>query len=103
MANYLIVHGYRIIPVNPGHEEILGQKSYKSLSDIPEKIDIVDIFMRPDKLLPVVKEAITLKPRAIWLQLGIINEEARKLVEEAGITFFMNVCIKQEHAKLNQP
>ena len=103
VAIYLIVHGYRIIPVNPGYEEILGQKSYKSLSDIPEKIDIVDIFMRPDKLLPVVKEAITLRPRAIWLQLGIINEEARKLVEEAGITFFMNVCIKQEHTKLYQP
>ena len=89
--------------MNPGYEEILGQKSYKSLSGIPEKIDIVDIFMRPDKLLPVVKEAITLRPRAIWLQLGIINEEARKLVEEAGITFFMNVCIKQEHTKLYQP
>jgi predicted CoA-binding protein len=100
VANYLIAHGFRIIPVNPGYDEILGQKSYKSLSDILEKIDIVDIFMRSEKVLPVVEEAIKLKPRAIWLQQGIINEEAKKLVEDKGITFFMNVCIKQEHTKL---
>ena len=100
VANYLIAHGYRIIPVNPGYNELLGQKSYKSLSDIPDKIDIVDIFMRSEKVLPFVEEAIKLKPWAIWLQLGIINEEAKKLVEDKGITFFMNVCIKQEHEKL---
>ena len=100
VANYLMAHGYQVIPVNPGYNEILGQKSYKSLSDIPEKIDVVDIFMRSEKVLPIVEEAIKLKPRAIWLQLGIINEEARKLVEDAGITFFMNVCMKQEHTKL---
>lgn len=100
VANYLIAHGFRAIPVNPGYDEILGQKSYKSLSDIPDKIDIVDIFMRSEKVLPVVEEAIKLKPRAIWLQLGIINEEAKKLVEDNGITFFMNVCIKQEHEKI---
>jgi predicted CoA-binding protein len=74
VANYLITHGFRIIPVNPGYDEILGQKSYKTLSDIPEKIDIVDIFMRSEKVLPVV--------------------------EDAGIAFFMNVCIKQEHEKI---
>jgi uncharacterized protein len=100
VANYLIAHGYRIIPVNPGYDEILGQKSYKSLSEIPEAIDIVDIFMRSEKVLPVVEEAIKLKPLVIWLQLGIINEVAKKLVEDKGITFFMNVCIKQEHEKL---
>ena len=100
VAKYLIASGYRIIPVNPGYDEILGQKSYKSLSDITEKIDIVDIFIRSEKVLPIVQEAIKLKPRAIWLQLGIINEEAKKLVEDKGITFFMNVCIKQEHEKL---
>jgi uncharacterized protein len=100
VANYLIAHDYRIIPVNPGYDEILGLKSFKSLSDIPDKIDIIDIFMRSEKVLPVVEEAIRLKPGAIWLQLGIINEEARKLVEDAGIAFFMNVCVKQEHTKL---
>jgi predicted CoA-binding protein len=100
VANYLITHGFRIIPVNPGYDEILGEKSYKTLSDITEKIDIVDIFMRSEKILPVVEEATKLKPRAIWLQLGIINEEAKKLVEDAGIAFFMNVCVKQEHEKI---
>lgn len=100
VASYLIAHGYSVFPVNPRYDEILGRKSYKSLSEIPEQIDIVDIFMRSDKLLPIVKEAIKLKPRAIWLQLGIINEEAKKLVEDADIAFFMNVCTKQEHAKL---
>ncbi len=103
VAQYLIAHGYRVIPVNPGHDNILGQKTYKSLSDIPEKVDIVDIFMRADRLLPVVEEAVRLKPKCIWLQLGIINEEARKLAEENGITFFMDRCIKIEHGKLIAP
>jgi len=100
VARYLIAHGYKVIPVNPGHENILDQKSYKALSDIPEKIDIVDIFMRADRLLPVVEEAVRIKPRCIWLQLGIINEEARKLAEDNGITFFMDRCIKIEHNRL---
>lgn len=100
VASYLMTHGYRVLPVNPGYDEILGIKSYKSLLEIPEQIDVVNIFMQPDKLLPIVEEAVRLKPRAIWLQLGIINEEAKKLVEDAGIPFFMNVCIKQEHTKL---
>lgn len=100
VAAYLIAHGYRVIPVNPLHAEILGQKSYPSLSDVPEKIDIVDIFMKAEKVLPVVEEAIKLTPKAIWLQLGIVNEEARKLVESSNIPFFMDQCIKQQHTKL---
>jgi hypothetical protein len=100
VANYLIAVGYNVIPVNPNYDEILGRKSYKALSEIPETIDVVDIFMRPEKVLPIVEEAIQIKPRAIWLQLGIMNEEAKKLVEDAGITFFMNVCMKQEHEKI---
>jgi predicted CoA-binding protein len=99
VAKYLIAHGYKVIPVNPGQESILGQKSYKNLSDIPGQVDIVDIFMRTEKLLPVVEEAIRIKPRCIWLQLGIINEEAKKLAESNGITFFMDKCIKIEHSK----
>ena len=100
VAAYLLEHGYNVIPVNPGYEEIMGMKSYKSVSDIPEQIDIVDIFMRSEKVLPVVREAVAKRPKAIWLQLGIINEEARNLVESQNIAFFMNVCIKQEHTKL---
>ncbi|HOE16306.1 MAG TPA: CoA-binding protein [Syntrophorhabdaceae bacterium] len=100
VAQYLIAQGYRIIPVNPSHDSILGQKTYKTLSDIPENIDIVDIFMRADRLLPVVEEAARIKPKCIWLQLGIVNEEAKRLAEENGITFFMDRCIKIEHSKL---
>lgn len=100
VAQYLIAQGYRIIPVNPGHDSILGQKTYKTLSDIPENVDIVDIFMRADRLLPVVEEAVRIKPKCIWLQLGIVNEEAKRLAEENGITFFMDRCIKIEHSKL---
>lgn len=100
VANYLMAHGFHIIPVNPGYAEILGQKSYASLAEVPEKVDIVDIFMRSEKVLPVVEEAIKLKPKAIWLQLGIINNEAQELAESNNILFIMNQCIKQEHARL---
>lgn len=100
VANYLKAHGYRVIPVNPQHEEILGEKSYKSLSDIPEKIDIVDIFMRAENVVPIVEEAINIKPKAIWLQLDIVNDEAKSLAEKGGIDFVQNLCIKLEHARL---
>ncbi|HOW54285.1 MAG TPA: CoA-binding protein [Syntrophorhabdaceae bacterium] len=100
VASYLIGQGYRIIPVNPNHSDILGQRSYPSLTDIPEKIDIVDIFMKAENLLPVVREAVALSPKAIWLQLGIVNEEAEKLTASGNIPFFMDQCIKIEHAKL---
>jgi len=97
---YLQKAGYRIIPVNPGHEEILGEKSYKSLSAIPEKVDIVDIFMRSEKVVPIVEEAITLKPRCIWLQLGIKSEEGKAIAEKHNTAFIMDRCIKQEHERL---
>jgi predicted CoA-binding protein len=102
VARYLIEAGYRIIPVNPAHSEISGIKSAATLSDIAEPIDIVDIFMRPDRLLSVVEEAVRLSPRpkAVWLQLGIVSEEARRLVESAGIAFLQDVCIKMEHDRL---
>jgi hypothetical protein len=100
VANYLIANNYQVVPVNPGREEILGRRSYPSLRDIPDKVDIVDIFMRSERVLPVVIEAITLKPRAIWLQLGILDNEARDLAESNNILFFMDKCIKLEHARL---
>lgn len=100
VAQYLIATGYNIIPVNPQHDEILGRKCYKNLSDIPEQIDIVDIFMRSKNVLPIIEEAVKIRPKCIWLQLGIKNEEARRLSEGHAITFFMDVCIKQEHARL---
>lgn len=100
VARYLQSNGYRIIPVNPGYEEILGEKAYKSLSDITEQVDIVDIFMRSEKVLPVVEEAIKLRPKAVWLQLGITNDEAKLLVEKNDIGFVMDKCVKQEHTRL---
>jgi predicted CoA-binding protein len=102
VAKYLQNAGYKIIPVNPNYEEVLGEKSYHTLSQIQEKVDIVDIFMRADKVLPVVEEAIWIKPKCIWLQLGIVNEAAKRLAESHGITFFMDVCIKQEHTRFFQ-
>jgi uncharacterized protein len=100
VARYLREAGYKIIPVNPGYDEVLGEKCYHALADVPEKIDIVDIFMRADSIMPVVEEAVKVKPKCIWLQLGIVNEEAKKTAENHGITFFMDVCIKQEHERL---
>lgn len=99
VARYLKRAGYRIVPVNPAYDEILGEKSYKTLSDIPEPVDVVDIFMRADKVVPVVEEAVRIKPKYIWLQLGIVSEEARAIAEAHGIGFVMDKCMKQEHAK----
>jgi len=102
VARYLMDKGYKVIPVNPGQETILGQKSYKSLSDIDEKVDIVDIFMKAEKVLPFVRDAITLLPSAIWLQLGIVNEEAKNVADAEKMMFVMDKCVKQEHTRLLQ-
>ena len=102
VARYLMDKGYKVIPVNPGQETILGQKSYKSLADIDEKVDIVDIFMKAEKVLPFVRDAITLRPSAIWLQLGIVNEEAKNVADAEKIMFVMDKCVKQEHTRLLQ-
>ncbi|MGC8965019.1 MAG: CoA-binding protein [Brevinematia bacterium] len=100
VARYLKSRGYKIVPVNPGHDEILGEKSYRSLSEIPFKVDIVDIFRKPSEVLPIVEEAIKLKPKCIWLQLGIVNDNAKNLAESNGIFFVQDKCIKIEHQRL---
>lgn len=100
VARYLKSKGYKIVPVNPGHDEILGEKCYKSLSEIPFQVHIVDIFRRSEEVLPVVQEAIKLKPKCIWLQLGIVNDDAKKLSEENGIFFVQDKCLKIEHSRL---
>ncbi len=105
VAQYLQSVGYRIIPVNPFVDEILGETSYKSLLDVTETIDIVDIF-RPSEAVPaIVDEAIKLKnrvgsPKVIWMQLGIVNEEATRRAEEAGFTVVMDKCMMIEHKRL---
>jgi uncharacterized protein len=100
VAHYLQDKGYRIVPVNPAYEEILGEKAYKSLGDIPVGVDIVDIFMRAEKVMPFVEEALKLNPRAIWLQLGITSDEAGQLVEKTDVGYVEDKCVKIEHSKL---
>ena len=100
VAQYLLARGYTIIPVNPGQTEILGQKCFSSLLDITIPVDIVDIFMRSEKLLPVVEEAVRIQPKCIWLQLGIVNEDAKKLSQTNDIFFVQDRCVKIEHARL---
>jgi predicted CoA-binding protein len=102
---YLMERGYRMIPVNPGQagERILGQKVYAKLSDIPDPVDMVDIFRASEHVLAIVKEALTLKPRprVVWMQLTVRNDEAAKLAEEAGLKVVMNRCPKIEYGRLS--
>jgi predicted CoA-binding protein len=102
---YLMERGYRMIPINPGQagKNILGQKVYAKLSDVPEPVDMVDIFRASEHVLPVVKEAVTLqpKPQVIWMQLMVRNDEAAKLAEDAGLKVVMNRCPKIEYGRLS--
>jgi len=109
VATYLQSQGYRIIPVNPTTEELLNEKSYETLAEIPsetaKKIEIVDIFRPSADIPPIVNQAVTMKehydkPYVIWMQLGIVNEQAAKTAREAGLTVVMNKCMMQEHRRL---
>ncbi|NIP41123.1 MAG: CoA-binding protein [candidate division Zixibacteria bacterium] len=100
VASYLKEKGYKIIPVNPGHEEILGEKAYPSLADIPEKVDIVDVFRRSEHTGPIIDEAISIDADVIWLQQGIRNDEAAQKALEAGKTVVQDRCMLQEHRRL---
>ena len=102
---YLMERGYRMIPVNPGQAggRILGQKVYAKLSDIPDPVDMVDIFRASEHVLPIVEETLTLKPRplVVWMQLTVRNDEAAKLAEDAGLKVVMNRCPKIEYGRLS--
>ena len=109
VASYLKKHGYCIIPVNPFADEVLGEKSYVSLLDIPaeiqKEIDIVDIFRRAEDVPPVVEQAVKLreqhgKPCVVWMQLGIVNEKAAAAARKTGLTVVMDKCMMQEHKRL---
>ena len=111
VANYLQTEGYEIIPVNPFCEEVMGKKCYKSLKDIPDeiagRIEIVNIFRPTSDIPPIVSQAIDLrkkhaKPEVIWMQLGIVNEEAARVAKYAGMTVVMNRCIKIEHSRMKR-
>jgi hypothetical protein len=100
VSAYMQRQGYRIIPVNPQVKEVLGEKAYASLSEVPEKIDIVNIFRRSEFVPEVVDEALTLKVPAIWMQEGVIHEAAAAKARAAGIFVVMDRCILKEHAAL---
>jgi predicted CoA-binding protein len=98
--NYLIKHGYRVIPVNPTIKEISGEKCYGSLSAIPEKIDVVDVFRRSEDCLSIVEEAIKIGAKTVWMQEGVINGEAEARALAAGLEVVMDRCIMKEHKRL---
>ena len=100
VAIYLKENGYDIIAVNPGHSEIAGIKSYPSLLDIPSKVDTVDVFRRPEHVMPIVIEAIKIKAKAVWLQDSIVNEEAAKIATSKNLLFVMNDCMLRRHHQL---
>ncbi|GBE54372.1 MAG TPA: CoA-binding protein [Euryarchaeota archaeon] len=97
---YMKMQGYKIIPVNPFAEEILGEKAYKKLEDIPGEIDIVNVFRPAEEAPGIAEEAIGKKAKVLWLQLGIYNKEAGEKAEKAGLKVIMNRCIKREHERL---
>jgi predicted CoA-binding protein len=99
-AKYMQEHGYRVIPVNPQYQEVLGEKCYASLKDIPEKVDIVDCFRRSEDIGPIADEAIAIGARVLWMQLGVINHEAADKARKAGLDVVMDRCVKIEHARL---
>ena len=100
VSEYMRRAGYRILPVNPGEHEVLGEKSYASLEEIPEKVDIVDVFRRSEFVPEIVEQAIRIGARAIWLQEGVVHEEAAAKARAAGLMVVMDRCILKEHRKL---
>ena len=99
-AKYMQTRGYRVIPVNPRYESILGERSYARLEDIPEKVDIVDIFRKTADVLPIAQSALTIGARVLWQQIGVMNLEADALARAAGLDSVMDRCVKIEHARL---
>ena len=102
VAEYMQTAGYHIIPVNPNETDVLGEPSYASLEEVPQKIEIVDIFRCPEQVPPVVEAAIRAGAKVIWMQLGIANEAAAERARAAGITVVMDACILIEHKKRRQ-
>jgi predicted CoA-binding protein len=100
VAEYMQAQGYRIIPVNPNEAEVLGEKSYASIEEIPEHIDIVDIFRRSEFVAPIVESAIRIGANAVWMQEGVVHEDAARKAREAGLQVVMDRCILKEHMRL---
>ena len=103
VAAYLQEKGYRIVPVNPGETEVLGERAYPSLPDVPQdvRIDVVDVFRRVEHTPPIAEQAVARGARVLWLQDGIVSDEARRIAEEGGLTVVMGVCIKHTAERLH--
>jgi len=99
-AKYMQDHGYRIIPVNPRYDEVLGAKCYATLGDIPERVDLVDCFRRSEEIPAIAEDAIAIGAKVLWMQLGIVNEAAAQRAVAAGLDVVMNRCVKIEHARI---
>lgn len=99
-AKYMQEHGYRVIPVNPRYQEILGERCYASLPEIPEPVGIVDVFRRTEDVLPIARQAVEIGAKVLWQQLGVLNLEADALARAAGLDTVMDRCVKIEHARL---
>ncbi|HEY8491855.1 MAG TPA: CoA-binding protein [Dehalococcoidia bacterium] len=102
VARYLQEQGYRIIPVNPHETEVLGERAYPSLRDVPEPVEVVDVFRRPEHTPAVVADAVAVGAKAVWLQLGIVNGEAERLARAAGLLFVQDRCMLVEHRRLKE-
>ncbi len=101
VAKYLIGHGYDIVPVNPMVPEILGRTSYPSIADVPGEIAVINVFRRPEDVPPIVEQSIAKRAEFLWLQLGVVNQEAAQQAQDAGMGVVMDRCIKIEHSKKN--
>jgi predicted CoA-binding protein len=99
VAKFLQERGFRVVPVNPMIREVLGEKAYRSLSEIPEHIDLVDVFRRPDEVPPIAEEAVRIGARFFWMQEGVISERACGILDAAGIPWVMDRCMKKELSK----
>lgn len=102
VAQYLMERGKEIVPVNPSHASVFGLKSYASLEEVPGRIDLVDVFRRPEFCPAVVESAIRIGAGGVWLQSGIVSPEAKRLAEEAGLPFVQNRCLMVDHASLSR-
>jgi uncharacterized protein len=96
---YLKRHGYRVIPVNPRETEILGETSYATLRDVPEPVDVVNVFRAPDALPAIARDAVEIGAGALWCQFGVVDEEGARIAEDGGMTVIMDRCLKIEHAR----
>lgn len=100
IVQYLKDQGYKIIPVNPSANEIMGEKAYPDLSSIPESVDVVQVFRKPEDVPPVVDEAIKIGAKVVWMQEGVVNEEAAQKAREAGLKVVMDACMRSAHRRL---